>query len=78
MEAMMLAQLLGQMRKSAQLVNPGDDNPFAPSHAEMIFRSMTDQQIVENLAAKRPLGFGNLVERRLEEKSGSSGGDLVR
>ena len=77
-EAMMLNQLYGQMRKSNQIIGEGDDNPFAPSHAEMIYRSMQEDQMIQQMAPHRPLGLGNLVEKQLTGKSGIPESHLIK
>jgi len=70
MEGMMLHSLYNQMLRAQKLVNAGDDNPFAPSHAEMIFRSMQEQDMINQLAKRRPLGVGSLVARHLRGQAG--------
>lgn len=77
-EALMLQRLFGQMRAANQLVNSGDNNPFAPSHAEMIFRGMQEQAMMKQLAARRPLGIGNMVVRQLKGLSGIAPRPLLK
>ncbi len=69
-EAMMLSHLYTQLRQTSRLLNVGDDNPFAPSRAEMIYRSMSEDEMLKSLAKRQPLGFGNLVVRQLQRQVG--------
>ena len=77
-EAMMLQRLQEDMEKSQGLLQVGDDNPFAPSNAEQIYRSMMTQAMMQNLARRRPLGVGNLVERQLRGEGGIGPRALVK
>ena len=69
-EGMMLQTVYNQMLQANQLVKMGDDNPFAPSNGEMIFRSMQEQAMMQQLAKRRPLGVGSLVARQLRGQTG--------
>ncbi len=70
-EAFMMQRLYDQMQQSNRLVEAGDtNNPFAPSHAEMVWRGMLNEQIMKNLAPRRQLGIGDLVERQLNGNIG--------
>lgn len=69
-EGMMLQLLYNQMLQANQIVKPGDDNPFAPSNGEMIFRSMQQDGMMQQLAQRRPLGIGSLVARQLRGQTG--------
>ena len=69
-EAMMLQQLYAQMQKSNRVLNVGEDNPFAPSSAELIFREMQDQQMLQGVAQRRPLGVADMVARQLRGTGG--------
>lgn len=77
-EALMLQRLYSQMRASNQVVNAGDNNPFAPSHAELIFRGMQEEMLMKNLANRRPLGMGDLVVRQLKGLSGIGARPLLK
>jgi Rod binding domain-containing protein len=76
-EAMMLNNLYKQMRESNELVKMGDDNPFAPSNAEKIFRSMRETEMVDSLAKTGPLGVKKIVVDRLKGRGGIGRGRVV-
>jgi len=76
-EALMLQRVYEEMERSQRLLNAGDDNPFAPSNAEMIFRSMLTSELQKGLARNRPLGVGRLVERQLKGEGGIGSHALV-
>lgn len=76
-EALMLNNLYTQMREASEIVKMGDDNPFAPSNAEKMFRSMKDQEMVEKLAKTGPLGVKKMVIDRLKGRGGIEGGRVV-
>ncbi|HVJ66043.1 MAG TPA: rod-binding protein [Bdellovibrionota bacterium] len=76
-EAMMLNNLYSQMRASSELVKMGDDNPFAPSNAEKIFRSMREQEMIESLAKTGPLGVKKMVVDRLKGRGGIEQGRVI-
>lgn len=76
-EGYMLQMLYNQMLESNQIVKQGDDNPFAPSNGEMIFRSMQQQVMMQQMAKRRPLGFGSLVARQLREQTGIAPSNLL-
>jgi Rod binding domain-containing protein len=65
------------MRASSELVKMGDDNPFAPSNAEKIFRSMREQEMIESLAKTGPLGVKKMVVDRLKGRGGIERGRVV-
>jgi Rod binding domain-containing protein len=69
-EGLMLQHLQDQMRKSQGLMDAGEDNPFAPSHAEQVYRAMLQEHIAKDMAKRRPLGVGTLVERQLRGQIG--------
>lgn len=69
-EAMMLTRMQESMEKSQGMLEPGESNPFAPSHAEMIYRGMLREHVMKDMAKRRPLGIGNLVERQLRGQIG--------
>ena len=77
-EAMMLQRMQESMEKSQGLLQVGDDNPFAPSNAETIYRSMLTQMVTQKLAKERPLGVGNMVERQLRGEGGIGNRGLVK
>lgn len=76
-ETMMLSQLYKQMRESSELVKMGDNNPFAPSNAEKIFRSMKEQEMIESLAQSGPLGVKKIVVDRLKGRGGIGGARVI-
>lgn len=76
-ESMMLNHLYKQMRESNELVKMGDQNPFAPSNAEKIFRSMKDAEMIESLAKTGPLGVKKMVIDRLKGRGGIESGRVV-
>lgn len=76
-ESMMLNNLYKQMRESSALVQMGDDNPFAPSNAEKIFRSMREQEMIDSLAKTGPLGVKKMVIDRLKGRGGIARGRVV-
>lgn len=76
-EALMLNNLYTQMRNSNELVKMGDNNPFAPSNAEKIFRSMREQEMIESLAKTGPLGVKKMVIDRLQGRGGIGRGRVV-
>lgn len=76
-EVLMLNHLYKQMRESSEIVKMGDDNPFAPSNAEKIFRSMQEQTMVESLAQSGPLGVKKMVVDRLKGRGGIASGRVV-
>lgn len=69
-EAMMMQLLFQQMQASSIVETDGGENPFAPSHAEKIYRSMQDQQMMQTLAGRRSLGVGDMVVRSLKGEGG--------
>ncbi|MBS1985808.1 MAG: rod-binding protein [Bdellovibrionales bacterium] len=69
-EALMLQHLYNQMQNAGSFVSEGEDNPFAPSPAEKIFRGMRDEVVMKRLATQRPLGFGDMVTRQLKGQGG--------
>lgn len=69
-EALMVNRLYQQMSASGRLLQPGDDNPFAPSSAEMIYRGMYEEEILKGLASHGALGVKDLVARQLRGQSG--------
>lgn len=78
-EELMLQQMYQQMRSSGEaLADHGPDNPFKPSNAEKIFRSMQEQVMMRDLAKRRPLGMGQLVERQLKKQSGIPAAALLK
>jgi hypothetical protein len=76
-EGMMLQLLYNQMVQGNRILSQGEDNPFAPSHAEMVFKSMQDQAMMQQLAQSRPLGVGSLVARQLRGETGVGASHLV-
>ncbi len=77
-ESMMLGMLYEQMKKSQDLMDDSPDNPFAPSGAEKIFRSLRDRHLVESIAKQRPLGVSDLVVKSLKGDGGVSQRNLVK
>lgn len=69
-EGMMLHFLYNQMVQGQKIVEQGDNNPFAPSNGELIYKSMQEQVMMQQLAKRRPLGFGSLVARQLRNQAG--------
>jgi len=69
-EALMLQRLQENMERAQGLMEPGEDNPFAPSAAEKIYRGMMREHVTKDLAKRRPLGIGDMVERQLRGQSG--------
>jgi Rod binding domain-containing protein len=65
-EALFLQHLYEQMQKSGGLSENDPDNPFSPSHAELVYRSMLNQELMKGVAARRPLGVSDLVVRQLQ------------
>lgn len=68
-ENMMMQNLYQQMRRSRDVFSD-QQGMFAPSNGEKIFRSMQEQQMMEALSKRRPLGVSDLVVRQLEGKGG--------
>jgi Rod binding domain-containing protein len=69
-EALLLNQLYSQMENAGRWVDVGDDNPFAPTQAQKIFEGFRNQEVLKNLAARRPLGVAVHVERQLTGQNG--------
>lgn len=67
---MMMQLLFQQMQAGSVVENDGEENPFAPSRAEKIYRSMRDQQMMKALAGRRSLGVGDMVVRSLKGEGG--------
>ncbi len=70
-EGMMLQHLYSQLKSGNEsLMNSNEDSLFRPSNGERIFRAMQDEIVLNQLAKRRPLGMGNLVERQLNKQVG--------
>jgi Rod binding domain-containing protein len=68
-ETMMLQKLYDQMRSSSG-IGEVEEGPFAISHAEKIYRGMLDENMIQELAKRRPLGISDMVVRQLQRKGG--------
>ncbi len=77
-EGMMLQFMYGQMQRANQEINAGDDNPFAPSNGEKIFRAMQDEIVMRQLAKRRPIGMGDMIARQLKGETGIARRNLVK
>ncbi len=64
-ESLMLQRLYDQMKSANQLLNSGDDSPFAPGRGEEIFQGMRDEMMLKATAQRRPLGISDMVVRQL-------------
>ena len=69
-EGLMLQRMYSQMVQSQRVLSQDDGNPFSPSNAEMIYRGMSEEVMLKELAKRRPLGMGKLVTRELRRQSG--------
>ncbi len=69
-EAMMLQFMFNQLQQNGQFMDTSEDNPFAPSQGEKIFRGMRDEEMIKRLAGSRPLGFGDTVVRHIRGEGG--------
>jgi hypothetical protein len=69
-ESILLRQMFDEMRKSGDMMQGEGDNFFAPSKTERIYRHMLDAKMVEELAKREPLGFGDLVVRSTKGEAG--------
>lgn len=65
-EAMMLQHFYRQLKESSRTLQVGDENPFAPSNAELIFESMRDDIVIGKMAGSRPLGISDMVVKQLK------------
>jgi hypothetical protein len=77
-ESIMLQQLHAQMKKSAGVDQADPSNPFAPSHAELIYRSMQEDLQMRDLAKQRTLGVADLIERQLRGQTGIGQRTLIK
>lgn len=69
-EALMLSHLYSQIENSGRWVDVGDENPFAPTQAQRIFEGFRNQEMLKVLAARRPLGVADMVQRQLSGQNG--------
>lgn len=69
-EGMVVNQVYSQMVRSNRLVNRGDDSPFAPSNAELIYRSWLEDEMMKQVTKARPFGVADLVARQLKGEIG--------
>lgn len=62
-EAIILEKFLSMARESAP-----EDGLLSGGHAEKMYRSLHDQELAQQMAAGRGMGFGDLLYRQINQQ----------